>query len=481
MFRKQAEKDGKTKTKAKNKNKNRISPGRMGTGKNGGNEKDLKGLVAKLKPYSHVLVWAAITFVVVFAIFLISLVPPQVELRAGEVSTIDVKATKEVIDEAATEKLRAESVAAVSEVYDSNPRVLDEIEGRFEEFAQKIKELASTEEDLSTQDIVNELRPYVDDSVSDTDIIGVVATSPEIVGRCINRAGEVVEEILLRGLKSENLENGKEEASAKIVIDKSIPDQVARVLAGFVEKNLEANLTLNKEETDKKIKQAIASVEPVKIRRDEYIVRKGDIVTENQIVLLQKLGIMGARVRFSQISGAFLMALLFCGFTGVYTALYYGHMLNHGNTALLASVIMLSMIALKALAGVSGFLAPVSFGVMLSATLIDRRFGAFLGSSLALAVGVMTGFQVKYVAVALTSGIASSLAVRKVWNRAQLFQASLVVMAVSGATYTCLGLTGAMAMDDVSLWRKYYSYWPTGRFQLFWQWVRFQCLKVYLG
>ena len=91
---------------------------------------------------------------------------------------------------------------------------------------------------------------------------------------------------------------------------------------------------------------------------------------------------------------------------------------------------------------------------MLSATLIDRRFGVFFGAGLALVSGVLTGFEVKYVALALTSGIAAALAVQKVWNRAQLFRAGVVVAIVSGITYTCLGLTGAMAMDEVSVWRE---------------------------
>ena len=114
--------------------------------------------------------------VVTFAVFLISLVPPQVELKVGEVSPIDVRATKEVVDEAATEALRAEIIAGVSEVYDSNPRVLDEINALFDDLLSKIQTLASTE-DISTQDIVRELRPFVPDDVSDPDIIGLVATS----------------------------------------------------------------------------------------------------------------------------------------------------------------------------------------------------------------------------------------------------------------------------------------------------------------
>ncbi len=445
MSQKETEKNGR--------NKGLIPAFRKEAGSNGSSRKDIGGAFAKLKPYGHAFLWAAVTFVFTFGVFFISLVPPQVNLTAGEVSVVDVKATKEVIDMAATERLRNEQAAGVSEVYDSNPKVLEDTRALFEELSLKIKTLGEAEE-ISTQDIVKELRPYVDESVSDTDIIGVVAASPAIVDEAVKHAQEVVEEILSRGLKPENVDKGKEEACGKIAISKSIPDQMGRILSAFIGKNLKPNLTLNREETDKKIKQAIASVEPVKIRRDEFIIRKGDVVTENQISILNQLGIMGTRVRFSQISGAFLIALLFCGFTGVYVVMYYPNLLDNKGTALLASIVILSVVILRALASVSGFLAPVAFGVMLSSTLIDRRFGAFFGPGLAIAVGVMTGFEVKYVALALTSGIAAALSVRRVWNRSQLFKASIVVMAVSGVTYACLGLTGAMAMDDVSVWRE---------------------------
>ncbi|MFY9471825.1 MAG: hypothetical protein WAQ54_07530, partial [Bacillota bacterium] len=169
------------------------------------NQENGNGLAQRLKPRSHLLVWGAATFVVTFAVFLISLVPPQVELKVGEVSPIDVRATKEVVDEAATEALRAEVIAGVSEVYDSNPRVLDEINGLFDDLLSKLNTLASSEE-IATQDIVRELRPFVSDDVSDTDIIGVMATSPAVVESAISRVRQAVEDVLSRGLKSENLD-----------------------------------------------------------------------------------------------------------------------------------------------------------------------------------------------------------------------------------------------------------------------------------
>lgn len=396
--------------------------------------------------------WVVLTFLVTFALFLMSLVPPKVDLVAGQVAMVDVKATREGIDEFATKLLIDKALADVSEVWDSNPKVLEDSKNLFEELLGKIESLAESDE-LSTQDIINELRPYLDDSISDTDIVAVVATSPSILEESFNRAWAIIEDTLNRGLKPENVEKGKEEIAANIRTDKSIPDHVSRLLCAFVGKNLQPNLIFNKEETDKKIKLAIDSVEPVKIRRGEYIVRKGDIVTEEQIAILEKMGMTGKTVRITEILGAFLCSLIFCGLTAGYAITYNAEVIEEKGVPLICSVVILSVIVLKILSSISGFLAPVAFGVMLSSTLLDRRFGAFFAAALSIAVGVMTGFDIVYVALALTSGIAAALSVRQAWSRTQLFKAGLIVSIVSGITYGCLVLTGALATDDVTVWR----------------------------
>ena len=396
--------------------------------------------------------WVVLVILVTFAVFLMSLVPPKVDLVAGQVAMVDVKATREGIDEFATKLLIEKALADVSEVWDSNPKVLEDTQNLSQELLGKIQSLAESDE-VSTQDIINELRPYLDDSVSDTDIIAVVATSPSVLEESFNRAWGIIADALSRGLKPENVEKGKEEICANIRTDGSIPAHVGRLLCAFVGKNLQPNLIFNKEETDKKIKIAIESVEPVKIRRGEYIVRKGDIVTEEQIAILEKMGMMGNTVRFTEILGALLCSIIFCGLTAGYAIDYNAEIIDKRGVPLICSVVILSIIVSKIFSTISGFLSPVAFGVMLSATLLDRRFGAFFAATLSIAVGVMTGFEIVYVTVALTSGIAAALSVRQAWSRTQLFKVGLIVSVVSAITYGCLVLTGALAIDEATVWR----------------------------
>jgi len=428
--------------------KSRIGSSARSADRTGSFLRGFSGFSNKMKSYSPLVLWVFLTCLVTFAVFFVSLVPPQVRLRVGEVAPFDVKAPREVIDDATTERLINEKVKAVAKVYDNDPTVLENTRSLLKELRQKIDALTSST-DLSTQEIVQELRPYLDENISDADIIGVVAISSETVDASIERAMNILEDILSRGLKPENVQEGKEEAYAKIAMDKSIPDQVARFLSAFVAKNLRPNLIFNQEETDKKIREAVASVEPVRIRRGEFIVRKGDLITEDHIAILEKLGMMGSGMRLTAISAALVMALMICGFIFVYLFIFCTDITSRKKPALLASIVMLSILALKGFSEVSGFLAPVASGVMVASTLVDRRFGAFFASCLTLALGVMTGFELKFMALALVGGMAAALAVKKVWNRYQIFRAGLVVMVVSGVAFVSLGLTGAMAWADV--------------------------------
>ena len=102
--------------------------------------------------------WVVLAILVTFAVFLMSLVPPKVDLVVGQVAMVDVKATREGIDEFATELLVEKALADVSEVWDSNPKVLEDTQKLYQELLEKIQSLAESDE-LSTQHIINELRP----------------------------------------------------------------------------------------------------------------------------------------------------------------------------------------------------------------------------------------------------------------------------------------------------------------------------------
>ena len=417
--------------------------------KNGGNV--FTGLL-RLPKESPQLFWGMAAFIIVFAVFFVSLVPQQIRLKAGDVSPLNVKAAQEVIDDAATDRLKDERAQTVPKAVDNDVKILADTKIQIASLRKTISDIAAAPS-ASTQEIIKSLRLFLADDASDGDIIATVAANPQALDFACSRLDEAMSEVLTLGLKPENLVKTRDDIRAQLGRDDNIPAQLGRVLQSFVSKNLKANLVLNQEESDRRVKEAVAAVEPVRIRRGQFIVREGDVATQDQIAILTKLGMIGSRVRFSSIAGSALMSLLVCALIAIYLRLELPDALSPRRTGLVAAVVMLSVLAARGLATVSPLLVPAAGGAMLAATLFDRKFGAFFGSALTLVAGVITGFDVRFFPLGVAGSLAAALAVRPDWNRTHLLRAGFVVSGVQGVTYLVLGLTGGMPLSDLLIWK----------------------------
>lgn len=399
------------------------------------------------------IVLSVLTLIIVFSVFLLSLIPQQIRLRAGDVSPLNVKAPQEVIDDAATERLKAETAAAVPEVWGEDKSVLSDIQSKIQLLRETMSSLSEKPE-ATTQDVLTGIRPFLSSDIADVDILGVVASSSKTIDDALTILSRTFEEILSVGLKPDNIAKGYEQAFSLIEAELSISPEMKRFLSSFVEKNLKPNLIFDELETERRVKDALDSLEPIRIRRGQFIVREGEIVTEDQIKILTKLGMIGTRVRFSMVAGALLMALCFVGFLVVYLKTFYEDVAIPSKALLAFSVIILSVLVVRGLTVVSGFLAPTALGVMLSTTLFDRRFGVILGVCLSFVVGVITGFEIRFVVLSIAAGLAAAAAIRPAWSRSHLLRTGLLVALVQGAVYLGLGFIGVIPMSDiVASWR----------------------------
>jgi membrane-associated HD superfamily phosphohydrolase len=160
--------------------------------------------------------------VIIFGVFFVSLVPQSVRLEVGDVSSVNVKAPSEVIDDAATERLRQEKAETVSKVYDNDPKVLVDIRGQIAAFRKAIADTAA-DPDSSTQEVIQALRAYLADDASDGDIIATVAAGGTVLDQAFVKLDEVVSEPLTLGLKPENLDKAKNEIRDDLLRDPTSP------------------------------------------------------------------------------------------------------------------------------------------------------------------------------------------------------------------------------------------------------------------
>lgn len=419
---------------------------------NGRHRGDLRGFLMRLRFLRSACLWLLAALVTVFVVLLLSMMPPQIFLKVGQVSPVSVKAPQEVIDEVATEALRSERAKTVAKVFDNDPKVLPEILSKLDAFKQKVASLNAAG-GLTTQDITRELRVFLPDSVSDADIIGVVAMSPRTVELAVGKLAGILEDTLSVGVRPENLDRARADVYSRLARDREIPDVLVRVLSGFVSANLKPNLVFNQEETDKRIREALASVEPVRIRRGQFIVKEGDVVTEDQIRLLEKLGMMGTRVRVSAVLGSLFLALSVTGIIAAHVYLWQPELHPNKVVPIVSAVIILGTLTIAGFARISGLLAPAPSGVMLAASLVDRKLGAVMASCFSLIVGGVTGFELKYLVLSLAGGLTASLAGGGSWSRSHLVKVGLSVLGVNALVYASLGLVGVIPISDVLSWR----------------------------
>ncbi len=113
---------------------------------------------ARVIRHGRTILWGLGAFLVVFAILFVSQVPPQIGLKVGEVSSIDVKAPQEVIDRAATERLKAQKATDTPEVWWTDPKVLTETKTLVANMRDKVVSLRG-QSSLTTQEILSQLRP----------------------------------------------------------------------------------------------------------------------------------------------------------------------------------------------------------------------------------------------------------------------------------------------------------------------------------
>jgi putative nucleotidyltransferase with HDIG domain len=427
-----------------------AKPGREARAKNR-DVPTLQAILSGAAKFRREIAWGVVAFVVIFMTFFVSLMPQPVRVLVGDVSAVDIKAPREVIDLAATEVLREEAAANVPEQWEKDPKVLADLKTQVATFREAVAALQAGTP--TTQEIIGSLRPFLSPSMSDSDIIALPASQPELLDAGAVKLTETLEAALSAGIKSENLAAVRSGMVSDLNTDSEIPAHIAKALGSFVEKNLKANWVLNEESTERERRKAVEAVEPVRIRRGQFIVREGDIVTEDQMTLLVELGMVGPRVRFSAVAGAFLMSTLVLGVIYVYLRVHHPEVFESGKLAVLASVLMVSVVTTGGMAAFTGFLIPAATGVLLVSSLFDRRFGALFGACMTLVTGTVTGFDVRFMALSLAGGLTASLVLRADWNRMHFVRAGFVVALANTATYIGLGLTGTVPLDDILSWR----------------------------
>ena len=436
-----------------------------------------RGLVKerfKAGPLDNVVIrqWllAIVIFAALFAILVADFVPQAVRLAPGQVAQEDMQAPKTIVNSYRTKRLQEEAAKAALEEAAQNPanyeidpelaiQAQQDIAKVFEMvelFRQEFLPLSYYEEadegdglDKAVKLLQDELRRSRGLALGQNDLRRLlIADGAELV-EVRRRALDISGEILLQQRISEDSLDEAKARGADMAASGTLREELQEVLASLVRSVIRPNLKLSEEKLALIREEAVAEVEPVLILKDQIIVRKGEIVSPEQVQILSDLGLLKRGPNYPLVLGMGFIILLLLGMLGVYLYQYLPSILKEERfVALLGLVLvfvafMAKVFSLIPWTGV-GYLIPVAFGGMMIALLVDSRLALMVTVALAVMTGVMNGNDVGLMFVALTGGVAAVLSVSKVSQRSDLMRAGF---AAGAAIFVSMVAIGAIRSD----------------------------------
>jgi len=205
---------------------------------------------------------------------------------------------------------------------------------------------------------------------------------------------------------------------------------------------LQPNFIFNVRETDKRKQAAITSIEPVRetVKKGQIMVRRGDVVTAEQIHGMEEVGLSKGHISEVRIFGlAIFVLIIMLIIIGYLYKFSYPVYQNDLHLVLLGLIILVTLLLGKAAHYYSDFVAPVAAGGLLAAILIDERVGLLVSVVLPLFFGVIAEYNLRAVVTVLMGSMIGVYSVSKMAHGYSLTRTGLCIATVN---FLVIGSTG---------------------------------------
>lgn len=419
-------------------------------------------------------------FVIMFALMVANSVPDGVDWQVGDVATRDVVAPRDVVNRHRTDELREEAARqALREAeldpvnWEINPaealRTEERVAAIFDAFreviaaATPIAEQAADAETAAAGDegapaepppavdvdeLVDELAQVASElglNVSSESLAVVASMSPRELDELETTVRTAAVDIMMRRRISEmDLDRERETVALHAAIRDAAADR-RELTTAVVQSVMRPNLIPSPEKIERARQEAIRAVAEVRIREGQIIIRRGDQVELEHILLLQDLGLVDGRPDYAFMAGTFIMLALLFATLGVYLHQHRRDIFeNDAQLALLGLILLLVTGMAKVGTFISwegtGFLVPVGLAGLLATLLVDSRVAIIVTIKTAVIVSALFGLDGRVFVVALAGGISAVYSVSKVSQRSDLTRAGFIIGGTSFLTMVTLGL-----------------------------------------
>jgi cyclic-di-AMP phosphodiesterase PgpH len=388
---------------------------------------------AGISPLALILHVLAI-FVCFVGILLINFWPDGISLEAGEVSARAIMADRrvEILNERATDSARRRAASIVPDSYTFNSDAVVVGASKIDETFVAIDKAATerSDEKKPPKQTPEELVMTFPLSLTVDDLDALLSLDADERFTLQNGALHIFYKLMDDSITEARLAEVRGQTEALVEEQLVTNDPRTReALVHLVNDAVQVNQIPSFEKTQKAKQEAMAAVPPVLtiIPKGAAVVREGELVTEDQIRILEELGLYKPKLSPWRVLGV-------CLLVGSCLSVLFGYLFGYRQDLTKASrylsvlgVVMVLVAAIcRLLLEYSVFLTPVAIASILVTTLMDRRMGLLVTGVMSLLIGVMAN-SLPVCGVSFLTGSVGVLALSRIDSRSQMIRATLLV------------------------------------------------------
>jgi putative nucleotidyltransferase with HDIG domain len=389
--------------------------------------------IQRLKRRSLLWIFVGVLAIVTALILAFNLVTgPQISVNLGEPAPQDVIAPQSItyVSDVLTTQARQQAAASVSNQYTpvdlSIARAQNNLARAVFSFIEVVRadSLADKETKIGNLQAIEGLA--IDEQVAED----ILSLSQSEFGAVRENTLQIVEGTMRQGVVQDQLSEAKRRASLGAAFDLTPAQE--RVVTSLAPQFVVPNIFFDEEGTSALQEEAMAAVEAATqiVTKDQRVLRVGDIVSDEDLEMLEQLGLLQPKLDWRRAISAILAALLAVILIALYWDLYF-YDKPHTARSLTIVGILLALFVLSAKLLVStrsiySILYPAAAFSIIVAVIFETRLAIFLTMIQAALVGYIAQESLELAVYAAAGGILAVLTLRDVQRLNALFRAGLV-------------------------------------------------------
>lgn len=376
-----------------------------------------------------------ITFGIVVAILSYNFTP-DLGIELGKQSPRTIKANKSISfeDPVKTEEDRNKREIEVEDVYKYDTRVLNGKEGALYQirFFFQLAKIVQKKESMEIAEKTDYMSAILGGSYEEQVIRESINLDFEKNGILMDETLALAKEIMKENIKPNDIDAKKIEISRIVKERDNLAATEKIIVSGVLTHNLRPTAVFDSAATEKARIQAREETPPhvVTIVEGQTIVSEGEIVSENDILILSNLGLLNTGFNWKAFLYICFINLVTFSIFYFYLFKFNKNIFDNMRKLWIASTIIIIFIALiKIFTTLSNlhlnfwvYLFPIMAASMLGTVIFDTRVGIILSIILAVNLGIAANFDYQMALIYFLGGIFSTFLVSNVSQRSTIMK-----------------------------------------------------------